>query len=333
MGLERSVFLLLGGCLALNGQTAECVFAGQTPMRPVARTRSLTAATVEARAMMPSFASTKPAATQGYAAESIDAFIFDDLKANQIAPAATTSDWEFIRRITLDLTGRIPAPERVLSFAADSAPNKRAKLVDELLAKPEWVDKWVMFLGDLYRNTAYNNSTALSRTPSGRNAFYQWIQDSLRSGKGYDQMATELLTMSTDLNGRDGPPNWLIGSKITNGPPQDTTDQMAAQVAETLLGIGHLNCVLCHNGRGHLDAVNLWGSRATRYQAWQFAAYLSHTDAYRSTTITWGLGDNVFGSATDYALNTVSGNRPARQPAGACDAGQACSFVAPAYGF
>ena len=48
-----------------------------------------------------------------------------------------TTDWEFIRRVTLDLTGRIPDPARVLSFVADTTPTKRAALIEELLAKPE----------------------------------------------------------------------------------------------------------------------------------------------------------------------------------------------------
>src|SRR5262249_38845874 len=133
-----------------------------------------------------------------------------------------------------------------------------------------------------------------------------------RTGKPYNQMATELLTASSELNYLDGPSNWLIGYAITNGPPQDTTDQMAAKAAETLLGMGQMNCVLCHNGRGHLDSINLWATRTTRYQAWQFASYFSHTAAYRPNTSYWALQDNaVAGFTTDYALNTTSGNRPA----------------------
>src|SRR5258708_6937239 len=71
----------------------------------------------------------------------IDKYLFADMQANNITPANKTDDFEFIRRVTLDLTGRIPALDRVLSFAADKTPDKRAKLIDELLAKPERVDK------------------------------------------------------------------------------------------------------------------------------------------------------------------------------------------------
>jgi hypothetical protein len=70
----------------------------------------------------------------------IDKYIFAALKDAGVTPAELTTDVEFIRRVTLDLTGRIPAPERVVAFANDASPGKRARLVEELLAKPEWVD-------------------------------------------------------------------------------------------------------------------------------------------------------------------------------------------------
>ena len=80
--------------------------------------------------------------------------------------------------MTLDLTAN-SNPDRVLSFVADTAPDKRAKLIDELLAKPEWVDKWTMFYGDLFKNTTNKASTSLNRFAQGRNTFYQWIKQSL----------------------------------------------------------------------------------------------------------------------------------------------------------
>ena len=64
--------------------------------------------------------------------------VFADFQAHCITPAPRTTDWEFIRRVTLDLTGRIPTSDRVLTFVADTTPDKRAKLVEELIAKPEF---------------------------------------------------------------------------------------------------------------------------------------------------------------------------------------------------
>jgi hypothetical protein len=86
----------------------------------------------------------------------IDRYIFQALSAANIAPAPATNDFEFIRRATLDLTGRIPAAEAVIGFVNDTAADKRAKLVDTLLASPTWVDKWTVWFSDLYKNNSRN---------------------------------------------------------------------------------------------------------------------------------------------------------------------------------
>ena len=252
----------------------------------------------------------------------IDKYLYADMQAQGVTPADKTTDWEFIRRVTLDLTGRIPAPDRVLSFVADTTPNKRANLVDELLAKPEWVDKWTMYFGDLYSNTYQN--TFVTRYQPGRNAFYQWIKTSLSSGKPYNQMATELISNHGPNTYTQGELNWLVGAWVIGNPQQDNIDQEAANVADTFLGISHMNCLLCHNGRGHLDTLSLWGSQTTRTQAWGFASFMSHTtttrvavpNAVRGTPYYWSVVDDP-PKIQDYTLNTTTGNRPPRQPIGA----------------
>ncbi len=275
---------------------------------------------------------------QTHQAGSIDSYIFADFKTNGITPAPITTDWEFIRRATLDLTGRIPAPDRVLAFVADTAPDKRARLVDELLAAPEWVDKWTMYFGDLLQNTVTKPSTNVNRLALGRNAFYQWIHDSMAAGKPYNQMAAELIATAGANSFQDGRINWLVGGVVGGGPAQDITDQMTANVFDTFLGIAHVNCLLCHNGRGHLDALSLWGSRTTRFQAWQLASFISHTQAQQTRDAGnalsfWSLQDRTGGFTLDYALNTTTGNRPARVAPGGCKVGQPCWYVPPQYIF
>ncbi len=251
----------------------------------------------------------------------IDRYLLQAMKDAGVTPAGKTNDYEFLRRVTLDLTGRIPAADRVLSFAADPSPDKRARLVDELLAQPEWVDKWTMYFGDLFKNVDRN--TQVNRYEQGRNAFYGWIRDSLAADKPYDQMARELIAAKGDnsWDPKQGNLNWLAGGIVTGGPAQDIFDQQAANTAETFLGLANLNCVLCHNGRGHLDQLNLWAARTTRYQAWQLSSFFSHTsvDAVRASSAAqnryYALNDGTRYKA-DYALNTTTGNRPARQPAG-----------------
>ncbi len=276
---------------------------------------------------------------QAHAAGTIDSYIQADFQANHITPAAAATDWEFIRRATLDLTGRIPAADRVLAFVADTSANKRAALVDELLNQPEWVDKWTMYFGDLYQNIDSKRSTGLRRFPQGRNAFYRWIHDSLAANKPYDRMAAEMISAATNNTYEDGPSNYMLNAFITGGPKQDLMDQGTAFVFDTFLGISHVNCLLCHNGRGHLDALSLWASQTTRYQAWQLASYVSHTriarvnDASMPNGAYWVVEDDVQGYTQDYTLNTTTGNRPARVAPSGCKAGQPCYYVPPQYIF
>ena len=277
---------------------------------------------------------------QSHAAGSIDSYIYADFQAHSITPAPMTTDWEFVRRVTLDLTGRIPAAGDVLAFVNDTTSNKRAKLIDQLLATSQWVDKWTMFYGDLFQNTVTRPSTGVNRFPQGRNAFYQYIHDSLANGKSYAQMASDLIGAQGDNSYNDGTLNFLVGSYVSNGPVQDTFDAETASVADTFLGITYVNCVLCHNGRGHLDQINLWGSSVTRYQAWQLSSYMSHTqpapvrfNSQNNNVYYWSLQNNTKNYTLDYPLNTTSGNRPPRLAPTGCKSGQPCYYVPPQYIF
>ena len=254
----------------------------------------------------------------------IDQNIFAALQSKGITPAAKTDDYEFIRRVSLDLTGRIPTARRVDQFVVDSSAAKRTALIDELLAKPEWVDKWTMYYGDQFRNTVAN--TQIRIQPEGRNAFYKFIKDSLTKGKPYNQMVSEMIAAqgTSNFDQANGQLNYLTLGVVGGGPAQDVFDQQAANIADTFLGMAHVNCILCHNGRGHLDSLSLWGSQATRLQAWGLSAFLAKTRVLQSNLPLdpanpkasnysyWSLTTY----ASDYALNTTTGNRPSRQPIG-----------------
>jgi hypothetical protein len=257
----------------------------------------------------------------------IDRYIYADLQAHNIAPAGMTTDFEFIRRVTLDLTGRIPLPDRVSSFVTSTDPQRRAALIDELLAKPEWVDKWTMFFGDLYKNTARN--TQVTIRPEGRNAFYKYIHDSIAAGKPYNQIATEIIAAqgSNSFDQSNGQVNYFPLGIVGGGPSQDIFDSQTASIADQFLGIAHVNCLLCHNGRGHLDALSLWGSQTTRVQAWGLSAFLAHTWTHSIATPKDPNNPNATYNyysldkyTADYRLNTTTGNRPPRQPIGSVTA-------------
>lgn len=251
-------------------------------------------------------------------ANTIDHYIFQALAQANVAPAPLTTDYEFVRRVTLDLTGRIPTASQVTNFIADTSPNKRANYIEGLLASPQWIDKWTNYFGDFFQNNSQN--TQINRFQDGVAAFNTYIRNALTTGKPYDQMAREIIATTGTDSYTQGEVNFLIGGVVTGGPVQDNWDQQTANIATTFLGLSNMNCLLCHSGAGHLTQINLWGSETTRPQAWGMSSFLSHTQTTRTTVATnkyyWGVADNTKGYTADYPLNTTTGNRPARQPLG-----------------
>ncbi len=249
----------------------------------------------------------------------IDRYLFAAMQDAGVTPAARTNDFEFIRRVTLDLTGRIPTPEDVQSFVADVSTNKRAILIDKLLTKPEWVDKWTMYYGDLFNNTTDNTSTGVRRYTDGRNAFYAWLRQSIAANRPYTDITADLIVAqgTNSYAPAQGHLNWIVNGLVTNGPTQDAYDQEAANTAETFLGISHLNCTLCHNGRGHLDSLSLWGKNETRATSWGLASFFAKTNIARTPVdgavnnqpYYWYVNDT---GKADYQYGTLTGNRPAR---------------------
>ena len=265
----------------------------------------------------------------------IDQYIYQALQAAGVSPADRTTEYEFLRRASLDLTGRPPVAERVRSYIADQSPDKRAKLIEELLASPLFVDRWTMYFGDRFKNAQTLPSSGIQRMPEGRDAFYNWIKNNVVTNKPFDQVARELIASqgTNSWENEQAPINWMVGGRV-NGPAQDIYDSQTVNVATTFLGLSHTNCLLCHNGRGHLTALSYWGAQTTRYQAWQLAAFVAKT----SEVITrpdpmnapnryyWSVTDNP--KAGDYALNTTTGNRPSRLPSSPSE-----KTVAPVYFF
>lgn len=242
----------------------------------------------------------------------IDYHIFSLLAAKNVTPANLTTDEEFLRRVTLDLTGRIPSVNEYTAFQASTSVDKRAQKIDQLLASPEWVDRWTMWLGDLVKNNVRN--TQITRGALARDSFYRYIRQSVQENKPYNQFVSELI-QGLGNNEQLGPPNWIVGGFMSMGPAQDTYDRQMVQTASTFLGLRYLDCLLCHDGAGHLDAVSLWGAQITRMQGWGMAAFFARTRMARQPNpATNYIVSEV--AAGNYALNTNSGNRPNRTPTG-----------------
>ncbi len=244
----------------------------------------------------------------------IDDLIFGKMANAGIQSAPICTDEEFLRRATLDLSGRIPSADDVTGFLSDTNPDKRDALLDKLIASPEFNDKWAMFFGDLYKNTA--NATNINRQINGAEAMHKFIYSSLVQNKSYAQMATELITARGDSYA-DGAVDFIVGGNVPMGPAQDTYDGLAVVTGTTFLGLSSMDCLLCHDGAGHLDAVNLWGSKTTRMDAWGMAAFFARTRRANQNAGTNMTKYNVTEAATgEYDLNTNSGNRQNRTPIG-----------------
>lgn len=247
----------------------------------------------------------------------IDEEIFGTLAANNVPSAVMSTDEEFIRRVTLDLTGKLPAPADIRSFVASDSSTKRDEWIDKLLGSPAYVDKWTMWWGDLLENCSFPG--LFDRRQDGRNVYYKYIKDFVEKNRTLRDVSYELLT-GTGNHFDSGTANFPMTARTSMGPSQDTYDQGMVKTATFFLGMAQYDCLLCHNGRGHLDQINVWGSHQARMDAWKMAAHFSHltftnpnlpaSDFYFYSVI---VGEKTTGT---YDLNTTTGNRPARQPVG-----------------
>ena len=259
----------------------------------------------------------------------IDEHIFNRIEQSGMEAAALSSDTEFLRRVTLDLTGRIPDADSIMAFVENTNGAKRDALIDSLAISPEFVDKWTMFFGDLFRLNG--QATNINRYTQGRDAFYLYLKDSIAANKPYDQLVREMITATGD-NHSNGAANFPVGGRVPGGPIQDTYDGMAVQAASMFLGIQVVDCLLCHDGAGRLDTVNLWGSQQTRFNMWGLSSFFANTvvrgerissnPTLRRYTVT----DND-NPRLGYNLDTDDGNRSSRIPVGDVDE------VAPNYPF
>lgn len=248
----------------------------------------------------------------------IDTHIGAKLKGAAIVPAAIAKDEEFLRRVSIDLTGSIPTATEAETFFADTRTDKRTRKIDELLQSSAFVDRWTMWYGDLVQNVQV--SDAVRQYYLGRNAHYLWIKESIRTGKPYDAMVHEDLAGEGD-NFSSGVANYAVRQLQRNGPPQDTYDNLAAHSAEKFLGMPML-CISCHGGPGHLELVNIYLRGKTRDDFWKMAAFFSRTGIRGSrytdpanpnaNIIRYDVTTNPNGT---YRLNTSDGNKSPRAPA------------------
>jgi hypothetical protein len=182
----------------------------------------------------------------------IDRKIDAKLERLKIQPSPVIDDATFLRRASLDLTGQIPSPKAVQAFLADSAPQrqKRAKLIDQLIASPAYVDHWTVKWGDLLQ------SSRKYLGDKGVYAFREWIHDSIAANKPYDKMARELLT-ARGSSYDDPAANYFRVTRDAKPTMEKTT--------QVFLGV-RMVCAQCHD-----HPFERW----TQNQYYQMAAFFS----------------------------------------------------------
>ena len=161
----------------------------------------------------------------------IDGLVLEKLAELNIEPSPLSSDTEFLRRAYLDAAGILPTAAEVQSFVSDGRPDKRARAIDALLEREEFVDYWAYKWSDLLLVSSRRLAS------NAMWSYYRWIRDSVAANKSWDRMAREVVTASGNTLS-NGAANYYVLHK----DPIDVTEN----VAMTFMGFS-ITCARCHN--------------------------------------------------------------------------------------
>ena len=186
-------------------------------------------------------------------AKQIDKLIRDDWARLKLKPTRKTTDQEFLRRVYLDIAGRIPNYQEAQSFLDSKDPKKRSKLIDKLLDGPGYASNMFNFWADILRLRTRNRNDA--------GGFYiEWVKKAIADNMPYDKMVYEMLTAKGMT--RD---NGAAGYLITDA---DMPLDNASLTAQTFLGT-QIGCAQCHD-----HPFDKW----TQLDFYQFAAFTASTN-------------------------------------------------------
>ncbi len=161
----------------------------------------------------------------------IDEQIAGKLRDAHVLPAALCSDEVFVRRVHLDLLGLLPTPAATRTFLADQTADKRVRLVDELLERPEFAMAQAMAWAEVLQ------VDQVTMEQKGAALLQRWLQDGFLAHRPFDAMVRELLT-ATGTSFTDAPVNFWLSAALPN--------LLGEKVAQNFLGV-RLQCAQCHN--------------------------------------------------------------------------------------
>lgn len=182
----------------------------------------------------------------------IDDLVWKKLQSLGITPSPPCDDAKFLRRVHLDLIGRIPTPEEARGFLQDQSPDKRARLIDALLERPEYADHWATKWADLLRPNPYR--VGIKNVIS----YDQWIRNQFRKNRPYDQFVHDLITAKGST--------WENGATVLFRDRREPAE-MTTLVSQLFLGI-RLECAKCHH-----HPFEKWGQD----DFYSLAAYFART--------------------------------------------------------
>ncbi len=166
-------------------------------------------------------------------ANSIDDLTLAKWKKLGLRPSPLADDAVFLRRVSLDLCGRLPTSAEARAFLADTAADKRAKLIDRLLESPDYPAYFAMRWGTILRNSNLAGST------NAAYAFHNWIKDSIARNRPYDEFVRGIVAAAGEW--QESPAiNWYWQSR------DDQLHQVTADTAQVFLGV-RLQCARCHH--------------------------------------------------------------------------------------
>jgi hypothetical protein len=161
----------------------------------------------------------------------IDKLAWDKLIRLGIPPSGLCADATFLRRVFLDTIGTLPTPQEARAFLASKAADKRAKLIDQLLDRPEYADYWTMHWSDVLR---------VDRdmvTAEGAVAMTRWLRKQFAKNRPYDQIVRDILTAKGNTTA-EGPAAFY---KVL------TTPELASRsISQLFLGV-RIECAQCHH--------------------------------------------------------------------------------------
>ncbi len=161
----------------------------------------------------------------------IDTHVWNKLTRLGIPPSELIDDATFLRRVSLDVIGTLPTADEARKFLADPAQDKRAKLIEALLQRPEYTDYWAMKWSDLLK------ADKLKITPQGTVGLTRWLRNQFAANRPYDEMAREILTAQGPVQS-EGPAAFF---KTLDAP-----EVTSRAVSQLFLGV-RIECAQCHH--------------------------------------------------------------------------------------